>query len=330
MRKARSLLLLAAAAGGAAYFFSPSRGRQRRQWLVAQLGRARDLLQPPVAGSPLTRALASSSHIDVAFVTDIKAPVGQVYSFFAVPENYLWLSDMVTEIANLGDGHFTKDMLIGGVKVHFEERFTEIEPGVLLETHSLRGSALQYLKSLWFEPAGAQRTKVHLAFAYQPPAGVVGHTAAAALGIDPQTILEELMMAAKRHLENKHARSKRIDKSGADQDCLEDFDEATFQPRAAETHGDDYDVDGPVERIMSPDEIDQVFTSDRERAGVDERDLLGDSMAAQTDELGQNFVEEIQTAVTESPAPEELEAADVDPPSLEPDADSALPRRKPR
>ena len=138
-------------------------------------------------------------------------------------------------------------------------------------------------------------------------------------------------MAAKKHLENKHAKSKPaadfID-DGADRS--DDLDEATFQPRAAETHGDDYDIDGPVERIMSPDEIDQAFTSDRERAGVDTRDLLGDSMAAQTDEDGQNFVEEIQTAVTESPAPEELEAAQVDPPSLEPDADSALPRPKPR
>jgi hypothetical protein len=217
-------------------------------------------------------------------------------------------------------------MLIGGIKVHFEERFTNIEPGVLLETHSLPSSALQFLKSLWFEPTSAQRTRVHLSFAYQPPAGLAGHTVAEFLGIDPKTILEELMMAAKRHLENK--RSSR--KQQSDRDDAELLDESTYQPRARETHGDDDDVDGPVERIMSPDEIDEAFTSDRERATMHSRDLIGDSMAAQTDEEGQNFVEEIQTAVTENPAPEEFEAAQVDPPSLEPDGESGIPRRKPR
>ncbi len=272
------------------------------------------------------QSLATSSHIDVVTVTDIKAPADEVFDFFSHPENYLWLSDMVTDVSNHGDGSFAKDMLIGGIKIQFEERFTNVEPGVLLETHSLPSSALQYLKSLWFEPLSAQRTRVHLSFAYRPPAGVAGHKVAEMLGIDPKTILEELMMAAKRHLENRHASHKQE----TEREEVDALDEATFQPRARETHGDDYDVEGPVERIMSPDEIDEAFTSDRERASVDTRDLLGDSMAAQTDEDGQNFVEEIQTAVTESPAPEELEAAQVDPPSLEPDGDSGIPRRKPR
>ena len=328
MRKVRSLLLTVAVVGGAIYLLDPAQGRRRRNWLAAQFGQLRRRLPIGIEGGPVTQALATSSHIDISTVTEIKAPAGQVFAFFAKPENYLWLSDMVTDVTNHGDGSFAKDMLIGGVKVHFEERFTEMEPNVLLETHSLPASALQFMKSLWFEAVGPQRTRVHLSFAYQPPGGVVGHEVAEVLGIDPKTILEELMMAAKRHLQNKHTESKRNespDASGADE-----IDDSTYQPRAAETHGDDYDVDGPVERVMSPDEIDEVFTSDGGRASHDNRDLLGDSMGAQTDEDGQNFVEEIQTAVTENPAPEEFEAAQVDPPSLEPDSDSGIPRRKPR
>lgn len=314
--------------GGAIYFLDPVQGRPRRQRFVGRLSRLRRGVLTRIAGGPVTQTLASSSHVDVGLVTNIKAPVDQVFAFFAQPENYLWLSDMVTDVTNHGDGSFAKDMLLRGVKVHFAERFTEVEQNVLLETQSLPASALQYRKSLWFEPTSAQRTRVHLTFAHQPPAGPVGHKVAEILGIDPKTILEELMMAAKRHLENKH--SSRKPSKDVDRDTAEQLDEATFQPRARETHGDDYDVNGPVERIMSPDEIDEAFTSERERAGTDERDLLGDSMAAQTDEDGQNFVEEIQTAVTETPAPEELEAAQVDPPSLEPDGESGIPRRKPR
>ena len=329
MRKTRMLVMAAALVGGAVYFLDAARGRRRRDWVVQQFGRLRSRLPSRIEGSPALHSLATSSHVDISTTTDIKAPADQVFAFFSHPENYLWLSDMVTDVSNFGDGHFAKDMLIGGVKVHFEERFTEIEPGVLLETHSEPGSALQYMKSLWFEPTSAQRTRVHLSFAYQPPAGMIGQKVGEALGIDPKTILEELMMAAKRHLENKHAKSKPAADDATD-DVTSGVDEATFQPRAAETHGDDYDVDGPVERIMSPDEIDEAFTSDRERASHDDRDLLGDSMGAQTDEDGQNFVEEIQTAVTENPAPEEFEAAQVDPPSLEPDSDAGIPRRKPR
>ena len=326
MRKTRSLLLTTAVVGAAIYFLDPLQGRRRRAWLSSQLNVMRSRFGSQIAGGRVAQALASSSHTDVSTLMEIKAPIGQVYAFFSRPENYLWLSDMVTDVTNFGDGSFAKDMLIAGVKVHFEERFTEMEQDVLLETHSLQASALQYKKSIWFERISAERTRVHLAFAYRPPAGVLGHKVAEYLGVDPKTILEELMMAAKRHLENKA--SQKQGNASRDDSALQD--ESIYQGRAAETHGIDDDLDGPMERVMSPDEIDQVFTSDRERAGVDNRDLLGDSMAAQTDEDGQNFVEEIQTAVTESPAPEELEAAQVDPPSLEPDGDSGIPRRKPR
>lgn len=321
----RRTLLIAIAAIGGVYFFSPTHGPRRRKALVEKLGRLRDQWPKRIEGSPAIHALASSSHVDITTTTEIRAPIEHVFGFFTHPENYLWLSDTVTDVTDLGAGRFAKDMLIGGMPVHFEERFTTIEPHVLIETRSLPRSAIQYMKSMWFEQTSPRRTSVVLNFAYQPPAGLVGHRAAEAMGVDPKTILEELMMAAKRHLESRHRKPQSDEAAQVD-----DLDEATFQPRSQDADLDDDSITGAMEQTMSPDEIDQAFTADRELAGHDTRDLLGDSMAAQTDEDGQNFVEEIQTAVTESPAPEEMEAAQVDPPSLEPDAESAIPRRKPR
>jgi len=139
--------------------------------------------------------------IEVQKTIEINAPVDRVFEFFSHPENYLRVSDVVTNIEVFGDGRFAKDMMIAGVPVHFEERFVRCEKDHLIETHSEPRSALAYCKHICFEQTGEDRTRVHLQFHYHPPGGVLGHAAATMFGFDPKTVLTDLLMRAKYFLE---------------------------------------------------------------------------------------------------------------------------------
>jgi uncharacterized membrane protein len=139
--------------------------------------------------------------IDVLKTIEIGAPVERVFDFFSHPENYARISDAVTHVELLGEGRFAKTMLIAGIPIRFEERFVKFEQNKLLQTHSEPSSAIEYCKQMCFEAAGNDRTRLHLHFRYQPPGGAFGHAVAALMGIDPKTLLIDLLMRAKFFLE---------------------------------------------------------------------------------------------------------------------------------
>jgi uncharacterized membrane protein len=149
-----------------------------------------------------TRAVSDPrGGITIERAIEIHAPVGKVYGFFADPENYLRISDVVTNVEVFGDGRFAKDISLAGIPVHFEERFTRMEPNAALETHSEPGSTITYSKQMRFEGTADDRTRLQVHFTYQPPGGVIGHGIATLLGIDPKTELVDLLMRAKFFLE---------------------------------------------------------------------------------------------------------------------------------
>ena len=59
--------------------------------------------------------------VEVQKTLEIAAPVDRVFEFFSHPENYMRVSDVVTNVEIFGDGRFAKDMTIAGIPVHFEE-----------------------------------------------------------------------------------------------------------------------------------------------------------------------------------------------------------------
>jgi uncharacterized membrane protein len=144
---------------------------------------------------------AGPGGIHVTKTMEIHAPVEKVFEFFSQPENYLRISDVVTDVKVFGDGRFSKDMAIAGIPVHFEERFVCCEPPHLIETRSEPASAVEYSKQLRFEESGHGRTRVHLHFTYHPLGGTIGHAVASAFGIDAKSVLSDLMMRAKFFLE---------------------------------------------------------------------------------------------------------------------------------
>jgi uncharacterized membrane protein len=140
--------------------------------------------------------------IDLEKTMEINAPREKVFDFFVEPENYLQISDMVTRVQRLGHNRFAKEMTVaGGLHVRFEERITRCDPPELIESESEPGSMLQYEKRARFERLAENRTRVDIHFSYNPPGGVLSHAAAAALGYDPKTLIDDLMVRAKNYLE---------------------------------------------------------------------------------------------------------------------------------
>jgi uncharacterized membrane protein len=156
-----------------------------------------------VSNKPLETALGFSQRgyaVEIEKTLEINAPVDQVFEFFNNPENYVRISDVVTNVEVSGES-FAKEMLIAGVPLRFAERFVCRDQEQGLRTVSEPQSAMRFMKQLQFESLDDERTRVHLCFGYTPPLGVVGHALASVVGCDAKAMLTELLMRAKFFLE---------------------------------------------------------------------------------------------------------------------------------
>jgi uncharacterized membrane protein len=192
--------LLATGFGGAMLLnclARPSLGRM----LWGTLGAG--LLVRALANRNVTEAVGvtnQSRAIDIQKTITIDSPVEDVFDFFAQPKNLERISDIIRKVEMRPGGAFTKHMQLAGVPIRFEERITRSEPHRLFETNSESGSPFEYQKHIRFERSGGG-TRVDVLFSYKPPGGVVAHAAAGALGFDPKTLLDDLLMRAKSLLE---------------------------------------------------------------------------------------------------------------------------------
>lgn len=185
---------LVAAAGGAALMANCAMRRTPSAMFLGTLG-----------FGVCMRAIGCRREAPIQRTMLINAPVEQVFEFFANPENYLRISDAVTNVELLGRGRFAKTMLIGGLPMRFEERLTCIIKNERIESEATKASPIHYTKQLVFETTSEHTTRLHMRFCYSPPGGDLGHNIAAIFGIDAATILDDLLMRAKAFLETGHA-----------------------------------------------------------------------------------------------------------------------------
>jgi uncharacterized membrane protein len=151
------------------------------------------------------RSLAGKADVHVERTIQINAPRDQVFEFFANPENYRQISDMITSVELLGDGRFAKSISMAGIPVRFEERFTCCDKNRGIEPRSTERSPIQYSKQLRFEPVDEHHTRLHMHFCYRPPLGELGHWFASWMGLDAQTLLNNLLLGVKCFLETGSA-----------------------------------------------------------------------------------------------------------------------------
>jgi uncharacterized membrane protein len=149
----------------------------------------------------VAKALGGKADVHIERTTEIHAPIDQVFEFFANPENYLRISDAITNVELMDGGRFAKSIAMAGVPVRFEERFTCCDKNRRIETRSEPSSPIKYSKQMSFEQVGEHHTRMHLHFCYSPPGGELGHAVASFMGLDAQSLLCDLLMRAKNFLE---------------------------------------------------------------------------------------------------------------------------------
>jgi uncharacterized membrane protein len=149
----------------------------------------------------VAKALGGKPDVHVERTMEIHAPIDQVFEFFANPENYLRVSDAITNVELLGGGRFAKSIAMAGLPIRFEERFTCCEKNRRIETRSEPSSPIRYTKQMRFEQVGEHHTRLHMHFCYSPPGGELGHAVASFVGLDAQSLLNDLLMRAKNFLE---------------------------------------------------------------------------------------------------------------------------------
>jgi uncharacterized membrane protein/osmotically-inducible protein OsmY len=140
--------------------------------------------------------------IDVHSTIVINAPVEKVFRFMSDPQNYPLVSSSFKSVQTLGDGRYQKT-LVGpaGLEIQLEEILTRRLWNHLVAWKSGSHSQIKYEKSARFTPLAPEKTQIDFLLSYNPPAGIVGHSAAWLAGLDPKKLLDDILKQAKLYLE---------------------------------------------------------------------------------------------------------------------------------
>jgi uncharacterized membrane protein len=144
--------------------------------------------------------------VDIRKTMLINRPVEEVFEFLSDKSNYPRITDMITSVKKLGDGRIQKTIAgPAGMELTVLERITSIVPNEFLAVCSEPDSPVQYALRVWFEPDGESSSRVHIQATYNPPGGVLAHSAAWLAGLDIKSLLDDIMMRAKAYLETGQA-----------------------------------------------------------------------------------------------------------------------------
>jgi uncharacterized membrane protein len=152
--------------------------------------------------SQLIGARGGRRGICVRKTLTLQGPVERVFPFFASYTNFPRFLASVQEVRDLGRGH-SRWIVTGpaGVPVSWNAVITRFEPNQVIAWRSERGSLIPNTGLLRFESLSDDRTRVHIQFAYNPPAGALGHLAAMMFGVDPKSSLDEDLVRIKTLIE---------------------------------------------------------------------------------------------------------------------------------
>lgn len=143
----------------------------------------------------------SGSGIEIQKTVHIDAPIDEVYRFFERPENLPRFMTHVDDVHRVGDGgyHWAVEGPAGR-RFTWEATFDAV-PNESVRWRSIEGSTIENEGTVRFleEDHG---TRVYVHMFYNPPAGVLGHAFARALGADPKHAMDDDLLRLKSLLED--------------------------------------------------------------------------------------------------------------------------------
>jgi uncharacterized membrane protein/osmotically-inducible protein OsmY len=171
------------------------------------------LLSALLGGGLLLRAAANreaasllgmgrDSAIEVQKTVRIGVPVKDVFEFWADYSNFPHFMSRVREVRPLEDGR--SRWIVsgpGGMPVEWTAEITRFQPHQCIEWRSGEGSMVSHHGIVRFDDDGALGTRVGIRLWYVPPAGMLGHAAAALFGADPKSEMDEDLIRMKTLIE---------------------------------------------------------------------------------------------------------------------------------
>jgi uncharacterized membrane protein len=132
----------------------------------------------------------------------IDAPIEKVFEFVSDVEQSGRFLPEVVDVEDLGEGRVRWTVQGPGGIGRFEcdEQLIESVENERLIWGSVPDAPLRYVGEARFRPEG-DATRLDVRLSYAPPGGLLTHSAASFLGIDPKTQLDRCLNRIKRHLE---------------------------------------------------------------------------------------------------------------------------------
>ena len=194
--------VLAGAAGGALAAY----GLSRRDPLSLVLGAVGvGLLARGVTNLEVKRLVGAGAGrraVEVQKTINIAAPVEEVYGFWSDFENFPRFMSNVREVRRNADG--TSHWVMAGpagASVEWDAVVTRRVPNELLAWKSVEGAGVETAGLVRFDRNDDGTTRVQVRLSYNPPAGAIGHAAAALFGSDPKSEMDADLMRMKSLIE---------------------------------------------------------------------------------------------------------------------------------
>jgi uncharacterized membrane protein len=199
---------LLGAAGGALIIAGMAR-RNGRGTIAALLGAG--LAARAATNLPAKRLFGIGGRrraVDLQKTILINAPVGQVYAFWSLYENFPRFMSRVFAVTSSERRPMQSHWKVAGpvgTTVEFDAEITRAVPNQMIAWRTLPGAPVAHAGVVRFDPEPHGQTRVHIRMSYNPPAGWLGHEVAAAFGVDPKHSMDADLVRMKTLIETGRA-----------------------------------------------------------------------------------------------------------------------------
>lgn len=176
-------------------------GLLRRRSLVSIEGVAGGLLVArSLANRPLRQAMQAGIHVEKTM--RIHASRESLYAFWNNPENYPKVFSHVKRVTAEGNDVYRWHCVgTAGIPLSWAGSITKRVAGKSVEWRSLPESAIENHGIVHLDDEGNGSTRVHVQLEYAPPAGLLGHSLATLLGMDPRNVMHHDFVQLKSVME---------------------------------------------------------------------------------------------------------------------------------
>lgn len=136
----------------------------------------------------------------------VGAPIDRVFDVWSRLDNFPRFMEHVRAVIVDGKRSLWRVDGPAGTVIEYESEMTKLEPDRVIEWQTLPGQDIEHRGRVRFDevPGG---TRVHVQMIYKPPAGMLGHALAHALGFDPKARMDEDLVRMKTLIEQGRTRA---------------------------------------------------------------------------------------------------------------------------